>query len=64
MVKYGPAVDFLNDRSGVKFSSFEYRGRNFPQLWSDEILEKILKTKNEIISAGIALNQELFSEQA
>lgn len=64
LVKYGAWVDFVNDRSGVKFSAFEYREQQFPEHWSDEILEEILKTKNEIITAGIALNQELLTEKA
>ena len=64
LVKFGSWVDFVNDKSGVKFSAFEYRGQLFSELWSDEILDKILKTKNEIITAGIALNQELLAEQA
>lgn len=64
LVKYGAWVDLVSDRSGVKFSAFEYREQLFPELWSDEILEKILKTKNEIITTGIALNQALLAEQA
>lgn len=61
LIKYGSRVDLVNERSGVKFSAFEYREQQFPELWSDEILEKILKTKNDIVTAGIALNHELLS---
>lgn len=64
LVKFGSRVDFVNDRSGVKFSAFGYRGQQFPELWSDEILEKILQTKNEIITTGIALNQKLLADKA
>jgi hypothetical protein len=63
LVKFGSWVDFVNDKSGVKFSAFEYRSEVFPELWSDEILERILGAKNEIITAGIALNRELLAEQ-
>jgi hypothetical protein len=64
LVKYGALVDFVNDKAGVKFSAFEYRNELFPALWSDEILEKTLTTKNEIVTAGIALNHKLLLEQA
>ena len=64
LVKYGSWVDFENDKAGVKFSAFEYRNKPFPALWSEEILEKILTTKNEIVTAGIALNHQLLPQQA
>jgi len=64
LVKYGSWVDLVNDKAGVKFSAFEYRGDQFPALWSDEILEKILTTKNEIVTAGMALNHQLIPQQA
>jgi hypothetical protein len=49
-VKYGAWIDFENNKAGVRFSSFEYRAEVYPQLWSEEILEKILATKNEIVT--------------
>lgn len=64
LVKYGSWVDFVNDKAGVKFSAFEYRDEQFPALWSGEILEKILTTKNEIVTAGNALNHQLLPQQA
>jgi len=64
LVKYGSWIDFVNDKAGVKFSAFEYRNELFPELWSGEILEKILTTKNEIVTAGIALNHRLLPQQA
>jgi hypothetical protein len=64
LVKYGPWVDFEDDKAGVKFSAFKYRNKPFPALWSEEILEKILTTKNEIVTAGIALNHQLLPQQA
>ncbi len=62
LVKFKSQVDFFEDRSGVKFSAFEYRGKTYQEQWSEEILEKILKTKNEIVTAGIALNAMLFKK--
>ncbi|PTB99848.1 hypothetical protein C9993_00710 [Marinobacter sp. Z-F4-2] len=64
LVKYGSLVDFVNDKAGVRFSAFEYRKEVYPKLWSEEILEKILTTKNEIVAAGIALNDRLIPQQA
>jgi hypothetical protein len=64
LVKHVSSVDFVNDKSGVKFNAFEYRGIKFPALWSDELLERILDTKNSIVMAGNALNRLCFREQA
>lgn len=62
LVKHGSSVDFKKNKAGVRFSTFEYKGSSFPALWSDEILELILKTKNSIVQAGKELNNLLLHE--
>lgn len=56
LVKQRSRIDLENNKSGVCISSFEYRGDNYPELWSKELLELILKAKNGLIFVGCSLN--------
>ena len=61
MIKFGTSINFIENKAGVRFSSFVYGKRKHPEMWNSDILELVLKIENAIINAGNLLNQELLS---
>lgn len=59
MISFDASINFVENRVGVRFKSFEYRNRKHPEMWSSDVLELVLQTKNIIIDAGNALNKQL-----
>jgi len=59
LVKSQATLDLREQRSGIRFSSFEYRGKRFPALWAIQVLENALEVKNNIAKSGKLLNYEL-----
>lgn len=59
IVEFSTRVCFVEDRSGVHFKSFTYRDKNYKALWGIELLDYVLKVKNDIVFLGEALNKEL-----
>jgi len=59
LVKSQATLDLREQRSGIRFSSFEYRGKRFPALWAIQVLENALEVKNNIVKSGKLLNYEL-----
>jgi hypothetical protein len=57
MISFGASISFVENRAGVRFKSFEYGNRKHPEMWSNDVLELVLETKNTIIEAGNALNK-------
>ena len=57
LIKSNSLIDFQDNKIGVKFHSFEYRKKEFPSFWSEDILKLILETKNVIVKAGNELNK-------
>ena len=57
MISFGASINFVENRAGVRFKSFEYGNRKHPEMWSSDVLELVLQTKNIIIDAGNALNK-------
>lgn len=57
MISFGASINFVENRAGVRFESFEYLRRKHPQMWSSEVLVLVLGIKNKIIEAGNYLNK-------
>lgn len=61
MISFGASINLVENRAGVQFKSFKYGSRHHPKMWSHDVLELVLQTKNTIINAGNALNEEIFN---
>ena len=62
MIKFGASINFVENKAGVRFCSFVYGKRKHPEMWSNDILELVLKVKNAIVDAGILLNNQILLE--
>lgn len=59
MIKFGTSINFNENKAGVRFSAFVYGNRKHPEMWSNDVLELVLKVKNTIVDAGTLLNNEI-----
>lgn len=49
-------VCFIDNVAAMKISAFEYKGRQFPQYWTTDVLKGAFEVRNKIIECGCALN--------
>lgn len=59
LVPFGAQILLENGEAGVHFKSFEYRNRQYPMLWAQEVMENVLDVKNEVVASGALLNRHL-----
>lgn len=59
LVGFGTQISFQTDEAGVRFKSFEYNNKTYPELWAEEVLEKIISVKNSVVLAGVILNEQV-----
>lgn len=57
LVKQVLTISTVENKSGVRFEAFKYRKKDYPSMWSNEVLESIMDTQNIIIDAGVCLNR-------
>jgi hypothetical protein len=58
LVDFGTLVSFEENRSGVQFKGFKFKGEPYDKLWAEDVLKLTLTVKNTVITAGCLLNQE------
>ncbi|WP_413110771.1 hypothetical protein [Thaumasiovibrio sp. DFM-14] len=58
LVDFGALVSFEENRSGVQFNGFKFKGEPYDKLWAEDVLKLTLTVKNTVITAGCLLNQE------
>ena len=59
LVNLNAQIDFVENRSGIRFSSFIYEGKEYPSLWAEDALQNTLNVKNDIITLGEILERHL-----
>lgn len=59
MIKFGTSINFNENKAGVRFCAFVYNNRKYPEMWSNDIIELVLKVNNTIVDAGTLLNNEI-----
>lgn len=53
------SIDFLSDRSGIKFNGFKYNKKDYESLWAIEVLSHSLNVKNNVIDLFDIFKREL-----
>ncbi len=59
LVLFGAQVSLVTDEAGVQFQSFQYDNKNYPALWSEQVLQHASVVMNSVISAGQLLNDSI-----
>ncbi len=59
LVVLSSSVDFVSEKTGIRFDTFKYKGEVFPSLWAIEALSYVHYIKNEIINIFMSLIKEL-----
>lgn len=59
LVKTGSISSNVENKSGIVFVDFEYGGKQFKQMWAEDILDMVMKVQQDFLYCGSILNKEL-----
>jgi hypothetical protein len=62
LVQHQFSISFEEGAVGIQIGAFEYKGKQFPPYWSDEVLRGVVSVKNKVVDCGCALNAMCLGE--
>jgi len=58
LLKCSHTLDFIDDRSEIKVSNFQYQKNDYEEKWGSEVLTYAYELTNQLINLGESLNEE------